>query len=581
MYYPEELIEEVRTRNDIVEVISGYVRLQKKGSNYFGLCPFHNEKSPSFSVSPGKQMYYCFGCGAGGNVITFLMEYENQTFPEAVRTLAQRAGIALPEADDSKEARQADSRRAKLLEINKEAAKYFYYQLRTERGSVGMEYLRKRELSDETMNHFGLGYANKYSNDLIQYLKSKGYSEDLIRDAGMYDKFWNRVMFPIQDINHRVIGFGGRVMGDGKPKYLNSPETEIFDKSRNLYGLNFARTSRKGNVILCEGYMDVIAMHQAGFTQAVASLGTAFTSGQASLLRRYANEILLSYDSDGAGVNAALRAIGILKEAGMTGRVINLEPYKDPDEFIKALGGEEFQKRLDHAENSFFFELRQLQKNYDLSDPEQKTAFHREIARKLCTFSEEVERENYIEAVAQKYHIGFENLRRLVGTYAAQTGLAQPVIRPKSGVQKKNTAAEGIKNSQKLLLTWLVEQPQLYRQISKYISPKDFTEGLYEKVADRLFEELEQGNINPASIISMFEEEEDQREAASLFHTKLERLESTAEQEKALHDIVCAVKRNSYERDSAQLGTDVAALNRVIAGKKQLEELAKTHISLE
>lgn len=590
MYYPEELIEEVRTRNDIVEVISGYVRLQKKGSNYFGLCPFHNEKSPSFSVSPGKQMYYCFGCGAGGNVITFLMEYENQTFPEAVRTLAQRAGIALPEADDSKEARQADSRRAKLLEINKEAAKYFYYQLRTERGSVGMEYLRKRELSDETMNHFGLGYANKYSNDLIQYLKSKGYSEDLIRDAGlcnvdekhgMYDKFWNRVMFPIQDINHRVIGFGGRVMGDGKPKYLNSPETEIFDKSRNLYGLNFARTSRKGNVILCEGYMDVIAMHQAGFTQAVASLGTAFTSGQASLLRRYANEILLSYDSDGAGVNAALRAIGILKEAGMTGRVINLEPYKDPDEFIKALGGEEFQKRLDHAENSFFFELRQLQKNYDLSDPEQKTTFHREIARKLCTFSEEVERENYIEAVAQKYHIGFENLRRLVGTYAAQTGLAQPVIRPKSGVQKKNTAAEGIKNSQKLLLTWLVEQPQLYRQISKYISPKDFTEGLYEKVADRLFEELEQGNINPASIISMFEEEEDQREAASLFHTKLERLESTAEQEKALHDIVCAVKRNSYERDSAQLGTDVAALNRVIAGKKQLEELAKTHISLE
>ena len=590
MYYPEELIEEVRTRNDIVEVISGYVRLQKKGSNYFGLCPFHNEKSPSFSVSPGKQMYYCFGCGAGGNVITFLMEYENQTFPEAVRTLAQRAGIALPEADDSKEARQADSRRAKLLEINKEAAKYFYYQPRTERGSVGMEYLRKRELSDETMNHFGLGYANKYSNDLIQYLKSKGYSEDLIRDAGlcnvdekhgMYDKFWNRVMFPIQDINHRVIGFGGRVMGDGKPKYLNSPETEIFDKSRNLYGLNFARTSRKGNVILCEGYMDVIAMHQAGFTQAVASLGTAFTSGQASLLRRYANEILLSYDSDGAGVNAALRAIGILKEAGMTGRVINLEPYKDPDEFIKALGGEEFQKRLDHAENSFFFELRQLQKNYDLSDPEQKTAFHREIARKLCTFSEEVERENYIEAVAQKYHISFENLRRLVGTYAAQTGLAQPVIRPKSGVQKKNTAAEGIKNSQKLLLTWLVEQPQLYRQISKYISPKDFTEGLYEKVADRLFEELEQGNINPASIISMFEEEEDQREAASLFHTKLERLESTAEQEKALHDIVCAVKRNSYERDSAQLGTDVAALNRVIAGKKQLEELAKTHISLE
>ena len=589
MYYPDDVIEEVRTRNDIVDVISQYVNLKKKGANYFGLCPFHNEKSPSFSVSPGKQMYYCFGCGAGGNVITFVMEYENYSFVEAVKYLADRAGITLPEVEYSKEARAQADLKNTLLEINRLAGNYFYYQLKQPQGRVGYEYFRNRGLSDETIRRFGLGYSLKTPDDLYRYMRSKGYGDGILKETGLFyieergsrDKFWNRVMFPILDVNNRLIGFGGRVMGEGEPKYLNSPETKLFDKSRNLYGLNFARTSRKGNVILCEGYMDVIAMHQAGFTQAVASLGTAFTSGQASLLRRYANEILLSYDSDGAGVNAALRAIGILKEAGMTGRVINLEPYKDPDEFIKALGGEEFQKRLDHAENSFFFELRQLQKNYDLSDPEQKTAFHREIARKLCTFSEEVERENYIEAVAQKYHIGFENLRRLVGTYAAQTGLAQPVIRPKSGVQKKNTAAEGIKNSQKLLLTWLVEQPQLYRQISKYISPKDFTEGLYEKVADRLFEELEQGNINPASIISMFEEEEDQREAASLFHTKLERLESTAEQEKALHDIVCAVKRNSYERDSAQLGTDVAALNRVIAGKKQLEELAKTHISLE
>ena len=589
-YFSDDIIEEVRSRNDIVDVIGQYVHLTKKGSTYFGLCPFHNEKTGSFSVSPNKQMYYCFGCGAGGNVFTFMMQYENFTFGEAMEALADRAGVALPKQEYSAAQKREADKKQRLLEINKEAARYFYTLLRNDRGKHALAYFQKRELSEETMKKFGLGYSDQYSDDLYRYLRSKGYEDEILKESGLvtiderrggYDKFWNRAMFPIMDVHNKVIGFGGRVMGDGEPKYLNSPETPIFDKSRNLYGLNFARTSRKGNVILCEGYMDVIAMHQAGFTQAVASLGTAFTSGQASLLRRYANEILLSYDSDGAGVNAALRAIGILKEAGMTGRVINLEPYKDPDEFIKALGGEEFQKRLDHAENSFFFELRQLQKNYDLSDPEQKTAFHREIARKLCTFSEEVERENYIEAVAQKYHIGFENLRRLVGTYAAQTGLAQPVIRPKSGVQKKNTAAEGIKNSQKLLLTWLVEQPQLYRQISKYISPKDFTEGLYEKVADRLFEELEQGNINPASIISMFEEEEDQREAASLFHTKLERLESTAEQEKALHDIVCAVKRNSYERDSAQLGTDVAALNRVIAGKKQLEELAKTHISLE
>lgn len=590
MYYPDELIEEVRTKNDIVDVISGYVRLQKKGSNYFGLCPFHNEKSPSFSVSGHKQMYYCFGCGAGGNVITFLMEYENYTFQEAVKALADRAGVALPEIEYSQEAKKAESRRAKLLEVNKEAAKYFYFQLRSRQGAAGYQYLKDRQLSDATMNSFGLGYSNKYSDDLIRYLKSRGYREELIRDAGlcnvdekhgMYDKFWNRVMFPIQDINHRVIGFGGRVMGEGKPKYLNSPETEVFDKSRNLYGLNFARTSRKGNIILCEGYMDVIAMHQAGFNQAVASLGTAFTSGQASLLKRYAQEVLLSYDSDGAGVSAALRAIGILKEAGMTGKVINLEPYKDPDEFMKNLGPEEFQKRLDQAENSFFFELRQLEKEYDLKDPEGKTKFHRAIAKKLCEFSEEVERENYIEAVAQKYHISFENLRKLVGSYAAQTGLARPVERPKSGVQKKNTPQDHVRRTQKLLLTWLADQPQLYHKIKKYISPGDFTEELYVKVAEKLFADLEMGKMNPAAIISMFEDEEQQREAASLFHTNLVQMESEQEREKAFHDIICSVKKNSYERDCAEMGTDVEALQRVIAGKKQLEELNKTHISLQ
>lgn len=589
MYYSEELLEEVRMKNDIVDVISGYVRLNKKGSNYFGLCPFHNEKSPSFSVSPGKQMYYCFGCGAGGNVITFLMEYENYTFQEAFKALADRAGVALPRMEYSEEARKADNKRTRLLEVNKEAAKYFYYQLRSKPGAIGYQYLKNRELTEETMNRFGLGYSNKYANDLIQYLKSKGYSEEEIRDAGlcnvdekhgMTDKFWNRVMFPIQDINHRVIGFGGRVMGDAKPKYLNSPETLIFDKSRNLYGLNFARTSRKGNIILCEGYMDVIAMHQAGFNQAVASLGTAFTSGQANLLRRYTEEVLLCYDSDGAGVTAALRAIGILKEAGLTGKVMNLEPYKDPDEFIKNLGAEEFQKRIDTAENSFFFEIRMLSREFDLKDPEGKTKFHRAIARKLCDFTEEVERENYIEAVAEKYNIGFENLRKLVNSYGAQTGLVKPAERPKSGVQKKNTPEEGVKKTQKLLLTWLVDEPKLYGQIKKYISPSDFTEELYVKVAERLFADLEKGSLNPAAIISMFEDEEEQREAASLFHTKLVRMETRQEREKAFHDIVYAVKRNSYERDSKSLGADVTALKRVIAGKKLLEELSRTHISL-
>ncbi len=590
MRYPEELIEEIRMKNDIVEVISGYVRMQRKGSSYFGLCPFHNEKSPSFSVSPGKQMYYCFGCGAGGNVITFLMEYENATFQEAVKMLADRAGVALPEVEYSEEMRRREGRRAKLLEVNKEAARYYYYLLRSERGRIGYRYLSGRSLSDETMKKFGLGYADGAGSDLTAYLKSKGYADDLITESGLtgfdekrgvHDKFWNRVMFPIQDSNHRVIGFGGRVMGDAKPKYLNSPETAIFDKSRNLYGLNFARTSRKGNMILCEGYMDVIAMHQAGFSQAVASLGTAFTAGQAVLLKRYADEVLLAYDSDGAGTNAALRAIGILKEAGLRGRVIDMKPYKDPDEFVKQLGADAFQERIDQAQNSFFFELKILEKDYHLEDPESKTAFHREIAKKLCSFEEEVERENYIESVARHYHIGYENLRKLVSSYAARTGLVKPVERPKSTVSSKPKPQDNIKKSQRLLLTWIVEEPRVYPKIKPYIRAQDFTEELYRQVADKMFAGLEQQNFNPASIISNFEEEEEQRAVAELFNTKLAELTTDQEREKAFHDIVYAVKKNSFEYYSARMGTDMEALNQVIRGKKELEELSKTHISLQ
>ena len=590
MYYPEEVIEEIRMKNDIVDVVSGYVKLQKKGSSYFGLCPFHNEKSPSFSVSPGKQIYYCFGCGAGGNVISFVMQYENYTFQEAVKFLAKKAGIQLPEAEYSEETRKKENKRARLLQVNKEAATYFFHQLRSENGRAGWQYLKKRELSDETIRKFGLGFANMTSNDLVKFLKSKGYEDEVIRDAGLatfdekfgfHDKFWNRVMFPIQDINHRVIGFGGRVMGDGKPKYLNSPETPVFDKSRNLYGLNIARTARKNQIILCEGYMDVITMHQAGFSQAVASLGTAFTEGQASLLKRYTDEVILSYDSDGAGVTAALRAISILKEAGMTGRVLNLEPYKDPDEFIKNCGQEAFQKRLDGAENTLFFEIRMQQKDYNMQDPESKTKFYREIARKLCGFSEEVERENYIQAVAQRYQISVENLRRLVLSYAMQTGYAQPVERPKSGIRKKNTAEEGVRRSQRLLLTWLTDMPSLYPKIKKFITPEDFTEELYRRVAEKLFDQLERKTMDPAGIIGMFEEEEEQRMAAEVFSTKLTQLSNRQEREKAFHDIVLAVKENSYEQYLAGSGSDVNALKGVIEGKKALEELDKTHISIE
>ncbi len=590
MYYPEQLVEEIRARNDIVDVLSGYMKLQKKGGNYWACCPFHNEKTASFSVSQNKQMYHCFGCGVSGNVYTFIMKYENYSFPEAVKVLADRVGVELPQMEYSKEQKERENKRARLLEVNREAAKFFYYQLRQPHGAIGYQYLQKRELTDETMHRFGLGYAGKNGAELVQYLRQKGFEDELIKEAGLANysekrgllsQFWNRVMFPIQDINNRVIGFGGRVMGDGEPKYLNSPETPVFDKRRNLYGLNFARTARSGNVILCEGYMDVIAMHQAGFTQAVASLGTAFTAEQANLLRRYTDNVLLAYDSDGAGVKAALRGIGILRDAGLTGKVINMKPYKDPDEFMKALGKEAFQERINQAENSFFFEVRILAGQYDMNDPESKTKFHREIAKKLCDFKEELERDNYLQAIAEKYYIGVENLRKMVAGYAAQTGLAKPIERPKSGVQQKNHPEENAKKAQRLLITWITDEPSIYQKIKKYISPGDFTEELYRKVAEKLFAGLEEGNFQPAGIISTFEDEEEQRQAAELFQTNLPMLETGQEREKAFHDILLSVKRNSYEYYTARLGTDMGALEQVIAGKKALEELAKAHISLE
>ena len=591
-YYSDELIEEVRSRNDIVDVIGGYVRLKKKGSTYFGLCPFHNEKTGSFSVSPNKQMYYCFGCGAGGNVFTFLMQYENFTFGEAMQSLADRVGIELPQQEMTSAQRREADRRTRLLEINKEAAKYFYTLLRSPRGQKAYQYFKKRELSDETMQKFGLGYSDQYSDDLYRYLRKKGYDDDILKDSGLitidevrggHDKFWNRAMFPIMDVHNRVIGFGGRVMGDGEPKYLNSPETRIFDKSRNLYGLNIARTTRKNQLLLCEGYMDVIALHQAGFDNAVASLGTALTSGHANLLKRYTKEVYLTYDSDGAGVKAALRAIPILKEVGIVTKVINMRPYKDPDEFIKALGAEEYQKRIDEAENSFLFEIRIMQENYDMNDPESKTAFYNEIAQKLLGFSEELERNNYIEAVAEKYQIGFDNLRKLVNNLAVKGWIVREHTPLKSGINENKKKEDGMKQSQKLLLTWLIEDTRLFGAIKGLITAEDFTEELYHRVATELFAQFEaDGSVNPAQIISRFPEADEQKEIAGLFNARIHEIENKNDREKALKETIIRIKQNSIDyRTRNNNPTDLAAMMKIVEDKRALEKLEKLHISID
>ncbi|MBO6282835.1 MAG: DNA primase, partial [Pseudobutyrivibrio sp.] len=502
-YYSDEIIEEVRSRTDIVDVISKYVNLQKKGSQYFGLCPFHNEKTGSFSVSPQKQMYYCFGCGAGGNVFSFLMAYENMTFKEAIEDLAPKCGVTLPQREMTAQERQRADKRTRLFEINKEAAAYYYKMLRSPEGQQAMAYFTKRELTADTLHKFGLGCTSKYSDSLYKYLRGKGYDDNILKDCGLvtidekrggHDKFWNRAMFPIFDANGKVVAFGGRVMGDGEPKYLNSPETEIFNKSKTLFGLYFARKTRRQQFILCEGYMDVISLHQAGFDNAVASLGTALTEGHAGMLKRYVKDVYLSYDSDGAGQKAALRAIPILKNAGISCRIINMSPYKDPDEFIKALGAEEYEKRIQNAENSFMYQVRMKEKNYDLTDPEKKSDFQKEVARMIVTeFPTQLERENYTESVAARFNIP----KAALGKYIIELGQSGITAKSNTAARENRSTAQkpkddGMKMSQRLLLTWLVEQNDIYPKIKDYVSPQDFEEGVYKKVAVEVFDSLSQ-----------------------------------------------------------------------------------------
>lgn len=590
-WYTEEQIEEVRAANDIVNVIGSYVKLKRSGGSYTGLCPFHNEKTPSFSVNPARQMYKCFGCGAGGSVITFVMEYENYTFPEALESLAERAGITLKAEEADGYHKEQESIKMKLLEINRKAGSFYYAILKSAQGRTGYDYLKSRGLSDETIRHFGLGYAGQGSMNLYNFLKHEGYGDDILKETGLfkidergaYDKFFNRVIFPIMDANSRVIGFGGRVMGDAKPKYLNSPETKLFDKSRNLFGLNYAKLGKNKNMVLCEGYMDVIALHQAGFTNAVASLGTAFTIQQAGIIKRYTDEVLLTYDSDQAGQKAALRAIPILRQAGINARIIHMEPYKDPDEFIKGLGADEFKNRMDNAENSFFFETGIARKEYDVSDPEQNTKFYHAVAKILLEFEDKVQRENYLEAAAAKYSLRRDDLKSLVVRYgtsmAANTGIAriQEDTRAKAKNRKEN---QGISYSYKLLLSLIIERPGLYKQIKDIVQVKDYFGEPYSEVAQMLYRQLDAGEVVPARIINHFSEADVQNTVADMFQTGFAAELGDEELEKALNELVVRIKEYSIDKRTREL-TDMNELKGLIQEKKALQTPAKLHIYLK
>lgn len=417
MAFDRGFLDELSARSDILDIVSRYVQLKKSGSNYFGLCPFHNEKSASFSVSPDKQIYHCFGCGAGGGVINFIMRAEGLEFPDAVRFLANQAGMQVPE--DHADPRAAH-RRERLLALSRDAGRFFYDQLWAPEHRAEQEYFARRGLVRPVMNRFGLGYAPNSFSALLDAMTAKGYTKEELLDAGLvsksekghiYDRFRNRVMFPIIDLRGQVIAFGGRVMDDSKPKYLNSPETTIFHKSRNLFALNLAKKTKAEYFILAEGYMDVIALHQAGFDSAVASLGTSLTEEQARLIARYTKSVVISYDADGAGQAAAQRAIDILKRADLSVKVLRIPGAKDPDEFIKEKGADAYRRLIEASENHIAYRLDAIAAKYDLDEDETRVAFLQDAARELARIDGAIEREVYIGRAANMARVSVDAMQ--------------------------------------------------------------------------------------------------------------------------------------------------------------------------
>lgn len=586
MYYSDEIIEEVRSRNDIVDVISSYVNLKKKGNSYSACCPFHHEKTPSFHVSREKQMYHCFGCGVGGNVYTFLMEHENYSFPEAVEALAERAGIKLPEQSMSPEAKKQADERSRIKDMNRLAAGYFHYLLRTDHGKHALEYLTGRGLTEETINKFALGFSDVYRDDLYKYLKSKGYKDEELKKSGLVkfdekygasDQFWNRVMYPIVDTNNRVIGFGGRVMGDGKPKYINTQETLVFDKSRNLYGLNLAKKSRRNGIIFCEGYMDVISMHQAGFDNAVASLGTALTPGQVNLIKRYTDHVYLAYDSDEAGTKAALRALGIMREFEMPARVISLKPYKDPDELIQAEGTESFERRIEQAQSGTMFEIGILEHNYNQEDPQERTQFQKEAAKRLCQIDDSLERNNYVESVAKQYGIDKDSLKEIVTQYgiAGAGKIDTSVFRehtPRKSPEEEKQQKQ--LKSERLLITWLINDNSLFDKLKGIITPEDFLDPVYHDVIKELMVQYERdGTVTPAAIMNHYQSKEEHEKISGIMQQDFDMEVAQSEKSKVITDLVKSIRHRSLQHQLEEAKGDLARTGQLMLDKAKIDRL--------
>ena len=589
MRYPREVIDEVRLQNDIVEVISQYVPLKQKGNSYFGLCPFHNEKTASFSVNSEKQFYYCFGCGAAGNVFSFLMEMENIDFPEAMKKLAERAHITLPEPEKSAEVIAAEQIKQRLFDIHTAAGRYFYECLQEDQGKEARAYLAKRQMDPRMARKFGIGYSPDSYDALLKHLKEKGFSiSDILKSGlvlenkdgkGYHDRFRGRLMFPIFDVQGRVVGFGGRILAKGEPKYLNSPETILFSKSRNLYGLNFAKAAKKRELILVEGYMDMLSIYQAGFRNVVASLGTAFNQEHARTLKRFADDVILLYDSDEAGTNAALRAIPVLVKNGFRVKVTQVPDGKDPDEFIKAKGAAEFSKLLINAVHYISFEIACIQRKYNLKNPEHRVRFATEAAETLAKLDSEIERNVYLGEVSRVTGVEEKAIRMEIDKLLRKEDEAfQKEVEKQRQQNLKGYTAEGRKvdkglmEAQRNLLYYASQHQGVYEILKGILEEDDFTEEIFRRTFGFIGELWQSsGHVFPADLVSRFEETKEQKTVTEIFAVQLP-TENGVDLEKAVNEQVRLLKRTKIDHMTAT-ATTVEEIQRMVEAKKKLDSL--------
>ena len=531
----EEFKERVRSENDIVDVVGRYVDLKKTGANYRGLCPFHNEKTPSFFVMQDGQFYYCHGCHRSGDVFKFICEYNHLDFPDAVKELAESAGMDIPEKFDYGGGGKSNAGlKNRLREMYKTSAEFYYGELYKESGSEALEYLKKRGLKKNTMVAFGIGYAPKTGTALYDYLKSKDYSDADLKESGLFsyktgkprDIFTNRVMFPIMNSSSKVIAFGGRVLDDRQPKYINSPETPIYSKKNNLFGIHRTRNANKERIILVEGYMDVISMHQAGYPETVASLGTALTAQQADIIKRFSRKVYLIYDTDSAGTQAMRRAIPILKSAGCFVNVVSMKPFKDPDEMIKSEGADGVEARINSADNAMFFEIECIASEYDRKDPSENAEFEMKVAEMISELNDKFQRESFIASISERFNIDKETLtaevNRLGNEKTTGRGLIKATVSPSERKEyrrpqdKKKDEDLGYPDERNVLLA-LVKNPEIFNSVKEYVSVDDFSEGLIREIAGYLFDKLNNGsNIQAGEVLSRFDND-DQNDVGRIF----------------------------------------------------------------